>query len=127
MAKKKLPPMDQLLVVREIRELILKGWRTRDVYIFTEKKFDINSRQTDRYLKIARADFMQIDTKTKGQLRAKYRERLEMMFNQALTVKKDMRLALDFQKELNKLIAEPEETGVMPDIKVVFKLDDEND
>lgn len=124
MAQKKLPPADQLLIVREIRDLLLKGYRTRDIYVFTAKKYEISKPQTDRYLKKAKDDFKQVDTKTKGQLRAKYRERLEMLYNEALMVKKDMRLALEFQKELNKLISDPDGEMQVPDIKVVFNLDE---
>lgn len=124
MAQKKLPPADQLLIVREIRDLLLNGYRTRDIYVFTAKKYEISKPQTDRYLKKAKDDFKQVDTKTKGQLRAKYRERLEMLYNEALMVKKDMRLALEFQKELNKLISDPDGEMQVPDIKVVFNLDE---
>lgn len=122
MAKKKLPPLDQLMVVKDIRELVLEGYRTRDIYKFTLSKYDLSSRQTDRYLKQAREDFMQIDKKTKGQLRAIYRERLEKQYNHALTVKKDMRLALEYQKELNKLLNlyQDEEAPQETNIKVVF-------
>lgn len=116
--------MDQLLIVREVRELLLKGYRTKDIHVFCKSKYDISSPQTNRYLKKAREGFLQVDTKTKGELRAKYRERLEMLYHRALNVDNDMKLALDFQKELNKLIAEPEGELQAPDITVVFNLDE---
>ena len=127
MAKNKLPPLDQLLVVREMRELVLKGYRTKDLYVFAQKKFGLSKPQIDRYIHKVREDFMQIDTKTKGQLRAKYRERLEMLFHDALNVKKDIKLALDLQKELNKLISDPDVGQHMPDISIVFKTESDND
>ncbi len=128
MAEKKLPPIDQMVLVREIRDLFLKGYRTRDIYKYTAHKYEIEPRQTDRYIQKARAEFKTADTKTRDQLRAKYRERLEMMYHDALNIKRDPRLALEIQKELNKLVTVPDGETQPADIKVVFNLDrDEND
>lgn len=127
MAKKKLPPADQLLIVSEIRDLLLKGFRTRDIYKFTAHKYELSKPQTDRYLRKAKDDFKQVDTKKKGQLRAKYRERLEMMYQKALNVDRNMDMALKIQKELNALIMDGEAETQMPDIKVVFNLDEDHD
>lgn len=100
----KLAPLDQTQLTIKVREMVLKGYRTKDIYTYTKEHWSIEKRQTDRYIKEAHAAFLQIDKRTKEQLRSKYRERLEMMFHEALITKGDLRLALSMQCELNKLL-----------------------
>ena len=127
MAQKKLSPTDQLQLVRELRDLIVDGWRTKDIFKFTKNQYDISEPQTKRYLQKARAEFKQIDNKVKGQLRSKYRERLEKMYNNAMFVQKDMDLALKVQRELNRLVEADDETPQMPDLRVIFQQEPDKD
>ncbi len=126
--KTRTPPVDQDQLINDIVDLILQGFKTRDIYKFTTAEYGIAKRTADTYIKKARAQFHQIDKKKKGQLRSKYRTRLENMYNDALVVKKDVRLALDIQKELNKLVEASNEEQTMPDVRVVFQYEtDDND
>lgn len=123
----KLPPFDQQLVVSDIVDLMIKGFRTKQIYVFTEKKYNLSKPQTDRYIKKAREAFKPIDNKKKTELRSKYRARLEDMYNQAMYVQKDMGLALRIQGELNKLVEHIEGEVQMPNINVVFQMDGDDD
>jgi hypothetical protein len=121
MAEQKLSPAQQIHIVTELRELTLQGYRSKDLNVWAQEKYGIGRGQVGRYLKKVTEGFLQIDKKVKGELRAKYRERLEKMYNNALLVQKDTTLALNIQKELNKLIEGGEAETTMPDINVIFK------
>lgn len=123
----KTPPIDQDQLVRDLRELILKGYRFKDLMQYLKAETSYAEATRKRYIAKARESFKQIDKKIKDQLRSKYRERLEKMYNDALTVKKDVRLALDIQKELNKLVESQEEAQTMPDLRVIFQQEDSDE
>ena len=127
MVDSKMDLLEQETLVRDMRELILQGFRSKDIHKFANDVYGISKPQAQRYLKKARDDFKQIDKKTKDQLRSKYRSRLEKMYHQALIVDKNPYFALKVQKELNKLVDIIDETPQMPDLRVIFKHESEND
>ena len=123
----KLSEPKQLQLVNDISKMLLEGYTNASIYNHSKKHYKIASRQTDKYIKKAKDNFLQVDKKVKSQLRAKYRARLEMMFHEAYIEKKDLGLALRVQDQLNRLVNLYEEDGAenVADITLIFKLEDD--
>lgn len=124
----KLTEIQQIQLVTDISQMLLKGYKNPCIYKHAESEYKITFTQCNRYIKEAKANFLQIDKKVKGQLRAKYRARLEMMFHDAYVEKNDLALALKVQDQLNKLVNLYDEDGAenVADIKLIFKFDEDD-
>ena len=118
---KKQTPLDQDILVSNLTDLVLKGYRSKDLNKYIEKEWGLSEAQRKRYIAKARDNFKQIDKKKCGQLRSRYRKRLEMMFHQAYNVDRDLETALKIQKQLNELIDIKDENVELPNIQVVFR------
>lgn len=125
MAKKNLAQLDQLLIVSDIKDLMVKGYRNKDIRQFCETSYNLSKAQSDKYIKKAIDGFKVIDNKRKQQLKSKYTARLEMMFHMALIDNKDIKTALTVQAELNKLLNlyQDEDVQVEP-MKLIMKIED---
>lgn len=122
----KLSEPQQLQLVNELSKKLLQGYNNAEIYKYTKSEYNIETRSTDKYIKKAKDNFLQIDKKVKSQLRAKYRARLEMMFHDAYVDKDDLGLALRVQDQLNRLVNLYEEDGAenVADITLIFKLEE---
>lgn len=125
MAKKNLAQLDQLLIVSDIKDLMVKGYRNKDIRQFCETSYNLSEAQSDKYIKKAIEGFKVIDNKRKQQLKSKYTSRLEMMFHMALIDNKDIKTALSVQAELNKLLnLYQDEDEKSEPIKLVMQIED---
>lgn len=104
MARKRVGKMEAYMRKVRIERMLCQGYWESEIKNLLSEEWKCTKANVHKYIQDVKADWKKIDRLDPEELRPKFLKRLEMMFQQAYDAK-HLKVALEIQKEINKLTA----------------------